>query len=242
MLLAYSKVTATNQKSHKKAPKNVFACLLFIILLKKTARMRIFAIGRNYAAHISELNNERPDEPVIFTKPDTALIRKNAPFYYPGFTKDIHYEVELVLKISKEGKAIEKKFAHKYYDSIGIGIDFTARDLQQKAKEKGLPWDIAKGFNGSAPVSDVFLPVGKFNDLKDINFSLEVDGVAKQQGNTSLMLFDFDYIVSYLSTFFTLKTGDLVFTGTPQGVGPVALGNRLSAFIENEKLLDVEVK
>ncbi|MBX2942020.1 MAG: fumarylacetoacetate hydrolase family protein [Cyclobacteriaceae bacterium] len=204
--------------------------------------MRIFAVGRNYAEHISELNNERPDEPVIFTKPDTAIIRKNAPFYYPTFSKDIHYEVELVLKISKEGKAIEEKFAHKYYDCIGIGIDFTARDLQQKAKEKGLPWDIAKGFNGSAPLSDTFFPVSKFKDLNNINFKLEVDGKVKQQGNTSHMLFNFDYIVSYLSKFFTLKTGDLIFTGTPKGVGPVVLGNRLSAYIENEKLLEFEVK
>lgn len=204
--------------------------------------MRIFAIGRNYAEHISELNNERPDEPVIFTKPDTALLRNNAPFYYPTISKDIHYEVELVLKISKEGKAIEEKFAHKYYDSIGIGVDFTARDLQQKAKEKGLPWDIAKGFNGSAPISDTFYPVSHFKELNNINFKLEVDGIVKQQGNTSHMLFNFDYIVSYLSKFFTLKTGDLIFTGTPKGVGPVALGNRLSAYIENEKLLEFEVK
>ncbi|HNP95267.1 MAG TPA: fumarylacetoacetate hydrolase family protein [Cyclobacteriaceae bacterium] len=204
--------------------------------------MRIFAIGRNYAEHIEELKNERPTEPVIFTKPDTAIIRKNAPFYYPDISKDIHYEVELVLRICKEGKSIEPSFAHKYFDSIGIGIDFTARDLQQKAKEKGLPWDIAKGFNGSAPISDSFLPVGHFSDLKNINFKLEVDGKVKQEGNTSMMLFDFDYIISYLSRFFTLKTGDLIFTGTPKGVGPVAIGNRLSAYIENEKLLEFEVK
>lgn len=204
--------------------------------------MRIFAVGRNYVEHIQELNNERPTEPVIFTKPDTALLRKNAPFYYPDFSKDIHYEVELVLKISKEGKNIEEKFAHKYYDSIGVGVDFTARDLQQKVKEKGLPWDIAKGFNGSAPVSDTFIPVGDFKDLNDINFKLEVDGQIKQQGNTSLMLFKFDVIIAYLSKFFTLKTGDLIFTGTPKGVGPVAIGNRLSAYIENEKLLEFEVK
>lgn len=204
--------------------------------------MRIFAIGRNYAEHISELNNERPDEPVIFTKPDTALLRKNAPFYYPDISKDIHYEVELVLKISKEGKSIDPAFAHKYFDSIGIGVDFTARDLQQKAKEKGLPWDIAKGFNGSAPVSETFIPVSNFEDLNNINFTLEIDGVTKQKGNTSFMLFKFDYIISYLSKFFTLKTGDLIFTGTPKGVGPVAIGNRLSAYIENEKLLEFEVK
>ncbi|HYG20438.1 MAG TPA: fumarylacetoacetate hydrolase family protein [Ohtaekwangia sp.] len=204
--------------------------------------MRIFAIGRNYAEHIKELNNERPDEPVIFTKPDTAVLRNNAPFYYPAFSNDIHYEVELVLRIAKEGKNIQEKFASKYYDAIGIGIDFTARDLQQKAKEKGLPWDIAKGFNGSAPVSDKFIPVPDFRDLKNINFSLRLDNEFKQQGNTSLMLFSFDYIISYLSRFFTLRTGDLIFTGTPKGVGPVKVGNVLSAYIENEKLLEFEVK
>jgi acylpyruvate hydrolase len=204
--------------------------------------MRIFAVGRNYVEHIQELNNERPDEPVIFSKPDTALLRGNAPFYYPDFSQDIHHEVELVLRICKEGKNIEEKFANKYYDSIGVGIDFTARDLQQKAKEKGLPWDIAKGFNGSAPLSDKFIPVGEFRDLKDINFSLKVDGKLKQQGNTGLMLFTFEYIITYLSKFFTLRTGDLIFTGTPKGVGPVSIGNVLSAYIENEKLLEFEVK
>jgi len=204
--------------------------------------MRIFAIGRNYAEHIKELNNERPTEPVIFTKPDTAVIRSNAPFYYPDFSKDIHHEVELVLRICKEGKNIEEKFSHKYYDAIGIGIDFTARDLQSKLKEKGLPWDIAKGFNGSAPISDKFIPVSEFKDLKNINFKLEVDGQLKQEGNTSLLLFSFDYIISYLSKFFTLRTGDLIFTGTPKGVGPIAVGNKLSAYIEHEKLLEFEVK
>jgi acylpyruvate hydrolase len=204
--------------------------------------MRIFAIGRNYAEHIQELNNERPTEPVIFTKPDTAVIRNNAPFYYPEFSKDIHHEVELVLRISKEGKNIEEKFAHKYFDAIGVGIDFTARDIQQKLKEKGLPWDIAKGFNGSAPISDKFIPASEFKDLANINFKLEVDGKIKQEGNTSLLLFPFAYIISYLSKFFTLRTGDLIFTGTPKGVGPVAIGNKLSAYIEDEKLLEFEVK
>ena len=204
--------------------------------------MRIFAIGRNYAEHIKELNNERPNEPVIFTKPDTAIIKNNAPFYYPDFSKDIHHEVELVLRISKEGKNIEPRFAWNYFDAIGVGIDFTARDLQQKAKDKGLPWDIAKGFNGSAPVSDRFLPVSSFKDLANINFKLEIDGQLKQQGNTSLMLFPFDVIISYLSRFFTLRTGDFIFTGTPKGVGPVVVGNKLSAYIENEKLLEFEVK
>ena len=204
--------------------------------------MRIFAIGRNYAEHIKELNNERPDEPVIFTKPDTAVLRNNAPFYYPDFSKDVHYEVELVLRICKEGKNIEEKFAHKYYDAIGIGVDFTARDLQQKAKEKGLPWDIAKGFNSSAPLSDKFIPVSSFKDLKNINFSLKVNDQIRQEGNTSLMLFNFDYIILYLSRFFTLRTGDLIFTGTPKGVGPVKVGDILHAFIEDEKLLEFEVK
>lgn len=204
--------------------------------------MRIFAVGRNYAEHIKELSNEKPEDPVIFTKPDTALLRNNAPFYYPSFSTDVHYEAELVLRVSKEGKNIGEKFAAKYFDSIGIGVDFTARDLQQKAKEKGLPWDIAKGFNGSAPVSDKFIPVGEFKDLKNINFSLRVNSDLKQQGNTSFMLFSFDYIISYLSKFFTLRTGDLIFTGTPKGVGPVKVGDVLSASVEDEKLLEFEVK
>jgi acylpyruvate hydrolase len=204
--------------------------------------MRIFAVGRNYAEHIKELSNEKPDEPVIFTKPDTALLRNNSPFYYPSFSNDVHYEVELVLRISKEGKNVGEKFASKYFDAIAVGVDFTARDLQQKAKEKGLPWDIAKGFNGSAPVSDKFIPVGDIKDLKNINFSLKVNGNLKQLGNTSLMLFSFDYIISYLSKFFTLRTGDLIFTGTPKGVGPVKVGDVLSASVEDEKLLEFEVK
>lgn len=203
--------------------------------------MKILAIGRNYAEHIAELNNERPEEPVIFFKPDTAIIKNNAPFYYPEYTQDIHHEVEIVLKISKEGKNIQEKFAHKYFDEIGVGIDFTARDLQQKAKEKGLPWAIAKGFNGSAPISD-FIPKSQFPDLNNLNFSMQLDGEVKQKGNTKMMLFNFNYIISYLSIFFTLKKGDLIFTGTPKGVGPVKIGNTLSAFIEDKKLLEFEIK
>ena len=202
--------------------------------------MKIIAIGRNYAEHIKELQNERPDEPVVFLKPDTALLKDNAPFYYPDFSKDIHHEVEILLKISKEGKNIDSKFAHKYYDEIGIGIDFTARDLQQKCKTKGLPWEIAKAFNGSAPVSG-FVSKAGYN-LADLNFSLLINGQPRQQGNTQLMLFDFDYIVAYVSRFFTLKTGDIIFTGTPQGVGPVQVGDRLEAFIEDQKMLSFEVK
>jgi acylpyruvate hydrolase len=204
--------------------------------------MRIFCIGRNYVEHIKELNNERPDEPVIFSKPDTALLRNNAPFFYPSFSSDIHHEVELVLHISKNGKNIEEKFSNRYFDSIGIGIDFTARDLQQKAKAKGLPWDIAKGFNGSAPISSQFISVADFKNLNDINFKLEINGQLRQQGNTNLMLFSFDFIIAYLSKFFTLKTGDLIFTGTPSGVGSVIAGDKLSAYIENDKLLEFEVR
>ena len=202
--------------------------------------MKIFGIGRNYAAHIEELNNERPDEPVIFTKPETALLTRNRPFYYPGFSSDIHFEVEILLKICKVGKNIDQKFAYTYYDEIGIGIDFTARDLQSKAKEKGLPWAIAKGFNDSAPISNFVSKKGF--DLQNLNFSLRQNNEVKQQGNTSLMLFSFDYIISYLSKFFLLKKGDIIFTGTPKGVGPIAIGDRLEAFIENEKMLHVDVK
>ena len=202
--------------------------------------MKIFGIGRNYVAHIEELNNERPTEPVIFTKPETALLTRNRPFYYPNFSKDIHFEVEVLLKICKVGKNIDEKFAHTYYDEIGIGIDLTARDLQSNAKEKGLPWTIAKGFNDSAPLSN-FVPKKDF-DLNNLNFSLSQNGEVKQLGNTSLMLFSFDYIISYLSKFFLLKKGDIIFTGTPEGVGPIAIGDSLECFIEDKKMLFVDVK
>lgn len=208
--------------------------------------MKIIAIGRNYVEHIKELNNERPDEPVIFTKPDTAILKDGEPFYYPDFSQDIHHEVEILLKINKMGKNIEEKFAHKYYDEIGIGIDFTARDVQSKLKAKGLPWDLAKGFNGSAPISD-FVPKSKFEDLKNLNFHLDVTDAngetqTRQQGNTSLMLFSFDYIISFVSRYFTLKTGDIIFTGTPSGVSPVKVGDKLTAFIEGTQMLEFEVK
>lgn len=203
--------------------------------------MKIFGIGRNYAEHIKELGNERPEDPVIFLKPDTALLKNNAPFYYPEFSKDVHHEVEIVIRISREGKNIDQKFARKYYDQLGIGIDFTARDLQSTAKHKGLPWALAKGFNGSAPVSDM-LPVSDFSDVQDINFSLHINGEKRQQGNTKQMINSIDYQIAYLSQFFTLKKGDLIFTGTPEGVGPVKIGDRLTASIENQTLLDFEVK
>jgi acylpyruvate hydrolase len=203
--------------------------------------MKIIAIGRNYAEHIEELKNERPIAPVVFLKPDTALLKNNSPFYHPDFSENIHHEVELVLKISKEGKHIQKKFSHRYFEEIGIGIDFTARDLQDKCKAKGLPWEIAKAFNGSAPIGE-FLPIPSFKDLNDINFRLLINGQEKQKGNTAMMLFDFETIIEYVSKFFTLKKGDLIYTGTPAGVGKVNIGDRLEAFIEGKKLLDFEVK
>jgi acylpyruvate hydrolase len=203
--------------------------------------MKILCIGRNYADHISELNNERPTEPVIFLKPDTAILKDNEPFYHPDFSNDVHYEVEIVLKINKVGKNIEAKFAHKYYDEIGIGIDFTARDLQSKLKEKGLPWEKAKAFNGSAPISG-FVPKSQFLDLQHLNFHLDVNGETKQKGNTLMMLWNFDEIIEEISKYFTLKTGDLIFTGTPAGVGKVAVGDKLTAFIEGVEMLNFEVK
>jgi acylpyruvate hydrolase len=203
--------------------------------------MKIIAIGRNYAEHIEELKNERPSAPVVFLKPDTALLKNNLPFFHPDFSENIHHEVELVLKVCKEGKYIQKQFAHRYFDEIGLGIDFTARDLQDKCKAKGLPWEIAKAFNGSAPIGD-FLPVSRFQNLNDINFQLTINGELRQKGNTAMMLFDFGTIIEYVSQFFTLKKGDLIFTGTPAGVGKVNVGDHLEGYIEDTKLLDFEVK
>jgi acylpyruvate hydrolase len=203
--------------------------------------MRIFCIGRNYAAHIAELSNERPTDPVIFMKPDTALLRDNAPFYYPDFSQDIHHEVEIVLKINKQGKNIEAAFAHRYYDELAIGVDFTARDVQARQKAKGLPWEIAKGFDGSAPVSG-FVPKSQFADLKNLSFSLTVDGAVRQEGNTALMLWSFDEQIAYLSRFFTLRPGDLLFTGTPEGVGPVQVGEVLAASLDGTERLRFEIK
>jgi acylpyruvate hydrolase len=203
--------------------------------------MKILCIGRNYADHISELNNERPTEPVVFLKPDTAVLKDNEAFYHPDFSKDIHHEVEIVLKINKVGKNIEAKFAHKYYDEIGIGIDFTARDLQAKLKEKGLPWEKAKAFDNSAPISG-FVSKSQFTDLKNLNFHLEINGEVRQKGNTEMMLWNFDEIIAEISKYFTLKTGDLIFTGTPAGVGKVNIGDRLVAFVEGVEMMSFEVK
>lgn len=203
--------------------------------------MKIIAIGRNYVDHIEELNNERPSEPVVFLKPDSAILRNNNAFYYPSISNDVHFEVEVVLKISQQGKNIEEKFAHKYYNEIGLGIDFTARDLQTKAKEKGLPWTLAKGFNGSAPISN-FIPKTNFEDILNLDFGLDIDDEPRQRGNTSMMIYNFDYLISFVSKYMVLKRGDLIFTGTPKGVGPVTVGNRLKGYLNGETLLDFEVK
>lgn len=203
--------------------------------------MKIICIGRNYAEHAKELNNPVPTVPVIFMKPDTAILKDNKPFYHPEFSKDIHYELEIVLKVSKEGKHIAEKFAHKYYDEIGLGIDFTARDIQQKHKEKGLPWELAKSFDFSAPISR-FIPKDQFKDLYQLNFHLELNGQTVQKGYTSDLLFQFEKLIAFVSQYITLKKGDLIFTGTPEGVGKVNIGDHLAGYLEGEKLLDFFVK
>jgi len=203
--------------------------------------MKIICVGRNYVDHIHELNNEQPDDPVIFLKPETAIPLKNEPFFYPDFSQDVHHEVEVLVKINRVGKNIEEKFAHKYYDEIGIGLDFTARDVQSKLKAKGLPWELAKAFNGSAPMSG-FVSKSEFADLQNLNFRLEVNGETRQQGNTSLMLFKIDYLISFVSRYFMLQQGDVIFTGTPKGVGPVQVGDTLTAYLEDRKMLEIAVK
>ena len=203
--------------------------------------MKIIAVGRNYVEHIQELNNEQPDDPVIFLKPETAIIHRNAPFFYPDFSTDVHHEVEVLVKINRVGKNIEERFAHKYYDEVGLGIDFTARDLQGKLKAKGLPWELAKAFNGSAPVSE-FIPKSEFADLQNLNFALTVNGETRQQGNTSLMLFKLDYLISFVSRFFLLQKGDIIFTGTPKGVGPVHIGDQLVGTLEGREMLNFGVR
>lgn len=203
--------------------------------------MKIFGIGHNYKKHILELGSAFPSEPVVFTKPETALLKKNEPFYHPAFSQNIHYELEVVVKIGKNGKNIEPEFASHYYHEIGLGIDFTARDLQQRLKEKGLPWDIAKGFNHSAPISN-FVPLSDFKEIQDIDFCLEVNGETKQVGNTSDMIFTVDQLIVYLSKFFTLKTGDLIFTGTPHGVGKISIGDQMIGYMNGQKLLDFKIK
>jgi len=203
--------------------------------------MKIICIGRNYADHITELNNERPSEPVIFLKPDTAVVLKKFPFVIPEFSQDVHHEVEVLVKINKVGKYIETKFAHKYYDEIGLGIDFTARDVQNRLKEKGLPWEKAKAFDGSAIISD-FLPKKDFTSVENINFELKNNNQVVQSGNTNLMLWKIDEIISYISQYFTLKKGDIIFTGTPKGVAAVKEGDVLEGFMEGKSMFKVKVK
>jgi len=203
--------------------------------------MKIICIGRNYIDHARELNNPVPEKPVFFLKPDSSIIRNNKPFFLPDFSSEIHYEVELVLKISRLGKNISENFAHRYFEQIGLGIDFTARDLQAECKARGLPWEIAKAFEGSAPLGG-FLPKTELGDLNNLDFRLEINDKVVQEGNSNDLIFSFDRLIAYVSQFFPLKTGDLLFTGTPAGVGPVKRNDHLKAFLGDRLLLDFEVK
>lgn len=203
--------------------------------------MKIICIGRNFIKHAKELGNSVPKEPLFFLKPDTAIQPKGHPFFIPEFSDDIHYEIELVIKINKIGKHIEERFAHKYYSQIGLGIDFTARDIQQECKKKGLPWEKAKGFDGSAQISKIFIDKSNLN-LENISFKLEKNGEIVQNGNSKDMLFHFDKIISYISKFYTLKIGDLIYTGTPEGVAKVQRGDILKGYIGQKEMLKVLVK
>lgn len=203
--------------------------------------MKLICIGRNYADHIKELKNERPDEPVVFIKPDSSILPKDQDFYIPEFTNDVHYEVEVLVKIKKVGKHIDEKFAHNYYDEVGLGIDFTARDLQSKLKEKGLPWEKAKGFDGAAVIGK-WLPKSEFKDLNSLDFSLVKNGNEVQKGNTELMLWKVDELVAYVSQFFMLKKGDILFTGTPSGVGKIVTNDYLVGVLEGNEMFSVNVK
>ncbi|MCE4565701.1 fumarylacetoacetate hydrolase family protein [Maribellus sp. CM-23] len=204
--------------------------------------MKIICIGRNYVAHAAELGNEVPEEPVFFMKPDSALLRNNDPFYIPDWTKEVHHEIELVIKINRIGKNIEQRFADRYYDEIGLGIDFTARDVQAQLKAKGLPWEKAKAFDQSAVISSTFFPKSIFPDLESMYFKLDINGTTAQEGDSGLMIFGFDEIISHVSKYVTLKIGDLIYTGTPANVGPVQIGDHLEGYLEGKKLLDFKVK
>jgi 2-keto-4-pentenoate hydratase/2-oxohepta-3-ene-1,7-dioic acid hydratase in catechol pathway len=203
--------------------------------------MKIICIGRNYVDHAKELNSPLPQKPVFFMKPDSALVIRNRPFYYPDFSSNVHHEIEIVLKINKLGRSIDQGFAGRYFSEIALGVDFTARDIQSECISKGLPWEIAKGFDYSAPVSR-FVAKDSLGDIGNLDFRLELNGNIVQRGNTAAMIFSFDQIISYVSGFITLKTGDLIFTGTPAGVGPVNPGDRLQGFIRDHKMLDFLVK
>lgn len=204
--------------------------------------MKIICIGRNYVAHARELNNELPTEPVIFMKPDSALLRNDDPFYIPDWSNDLHHEVELIVKISKLGKSIEREFASRYYSEVGLGIDFTARDLQNKLKDKGLPWEKAKAFDHSAVICKEFIPIDSLPNRDAINFRLDINGKTVQEGNTSLMIFPIDELIAHISKYFTLKIGDLIYTGTPAGVGPVRIDDRLEGYLEDRKMFDFLVR
>lgn len=204
--------------------------------------MKILCVGRNYAGHIDELKNERPGQPVLFAKPETAKLAKNQPFFIPDFSENVQYELEVVVKIKKVGKHIQAKFAHNYYDEIGLGIDFTARDLQQELKGKGLPWEKAKAFDGSAAIGQKWLKKSEVNDVNALGFSLQKNGETVQNGNTSLMLWKIDDLIAEISRYFTLKIGDLIFTGTPSGVGKVDVNDRLEGFIEEQSMVNVNIK
>lgn len=203
--------------------------------------MKIICIGLNYKSHIQELKCETPEQPLFFLKPETSMILRNRPFFLPDFSNDIHYEVELLVKINKVGKFIQKRFAHTYYDEIGLGIDFTARDIQQEAMAKGLPWELSKVFDGSAIIGN-FLPKSQFPNLQNINFHLQKNEQIVQKGNSADMLFEIDDIIAYVSQFITLKIGDIIFTGTPVGVGRIEINDRLQGFIEEQKMFDFRVK
>lgn len=204
--------------------------------------MKIICIGKNYLEHIREMEGKIPEEPIFFLKPDTALLRNNDPFYIPEWTGNLHHEVELVLRICKLGKNIEIKFAHRYYDAISLGIDFTARDVQSELMRKGLPWEKAKAFDYSAAISSKFFPLSSFSELQEIRFRLDVNNQTVQQATSELMIFGFDEIISHISKFMTLKIGDLIYTGTPAGVGPVKIGDRLEGYLEDEKMFDFRIR
>lgn len=203
--------------------------------------MKIICVGRNYTEHIAELQNEKPEDPVLFQKPDTAILLKKQPFFIPDFSNEIHYEVEVLVKIKKIGKHIQEKFAHKYYDEVGLGIDFTARDLQNKLKDKGLPWEKAKAFDGSAVIGK-WLDKKELSDVDGLSFNLQKNNEIVQEGNTAYMLWKIDELIAYISTYFTLKIGDVIFTGTPAGVGKVSPEDRLEGFLENKKMFSIKVK
>jgi 2-keto-4-pentenoate hydratase/2-oxohepta-3-ene-1,7-dioic acid hydratase in catechol pathway len=204
--------------------------------------MKIICIGRNFSEHAKELGNETPTDPVVFCKPDTALLRNNDPFFIPDFSNDVHHEVELVIKINRVGKNIQQKFAAKYYEEIGLGIDFTARDLQDELRSKGLPWEISKSFDSSAVISKEFIQKSELGDLSNLDFSLSIDDNIVQIGNTNQMVFSFEELICYVSKFFTLKIGDLIYTGTPAGVAPVKINDRLKGFIQDNQMFDFKVK